>query len=71
MLIIVYMLNGQSIMERFICSLDLVSKLWLKQNVFDKKDFDCNNNPIYPTLFCWLIQFFTFSYGKDIRATST
>ena len=22
----------------------------MKQNFFDKKDFDCNNNPIYPTL---------------------
>ena len=37
---------------------DLVSKFWLKQNFFDKKDFDCNNNPIYPTFFCWLVQFF-------------
>ena len=32
--------------------LDLVSKFWLKQNFFDNKDFDCNNNPIYPTFFC-------------------
>ena len=65
MLIIVYMLNGWPIMQKFICSLDLVSKFWFK------KDFDYNNNPIYPTFFCWLIQFFTFSYDKDIRATST
>ena len=42
-----------------ICSLDLVSKFWSKQNFFDKKDFDCNNNFIYPTFFfCWLLQFF-------------
>ena len=36
----------------------LVSKFWLKQIFFDKKDFDCNNNPIYPTFFCFLLQFF-------------
>ena len=50
---------------------DLVSKFWLKQNFFEKKDFDCNNNPIYPTFFSWLIQFFTFSYDKEIWATTT
>ena len=33
-------------------SLDLLSKFWLKQNLFNKKDFDCNNNPIYPKLLC-------------------
>ena len=29
----------------------------IEQNFFDKKDFDCNYNPIYPTFFCWLLQF--------------
>ena len=29
----------------------------MKQNFFDKKDLDCSYNPIYPTLFCWLLQF--------------
>ena len=29
----------------------------MKQNFFDKKDLDCNYNPIYPTFFCWLLQF--------------
>ena len=38
---------------------------------FDMKDFDSNNNPIYPKFFCWLILSFTFSYDKDIRAKST
>ena len=32
-------------------------KVWLKQNFFYKKDFDCSYIPIYPTLFCWLLQF--------------
>ena len=27
-------------------------KVWLKQDFFDKKDFDFNNDPIYPTFFC-------------------
>ena len=31
-------------------------KVWLKQNFFYKKDFDCSYNSIYPTLFCWLLQ---------------
>ena len=35
-----------------------------------RKIFICINNPIYPTFFCWLIQIFTFSYDKDIRATA-
>ena len=52
MLIIVYMLNGWPIMYKFIYSFDHVSKFWLNQNFFDKKEFDCNNNPIYPTFFC-------------------
>ena len=38
---------------------------------FDKKGFDCNNNAIYPTFFCLLIQLFSFSYDKDIRATNS
>ena len=58
-------------MQKFICSLDLLPKFWLKQNFFDKKDFDCNNRPIYATFFCGLIQFFTFSFDKDIRARGT
>ena len=44
--------------KNFICCLDLVSKFWLKQRYFDKKYFDCNNNPIYPAFFSSLIQFF-------------
>ena len=51
-------------MWRFICSLDLVTKFWLKQNFFDKKDFDCNYNPIYPTFFCWLLQFLLLAMIK-------
>ena len=43
---------------------------WSK-TFFDNKDFDCNNNPIYPTFLCWLILFFTFSYNENIRAIST
>ena len=39
-------------------------KVWLKQNSFDKEDFDCNYNTIYLTFFCWLLQFFTFSDKK-------
>ena len=31
-------------------------KVWLKQNFFYKKDFDSRYNPIYPLLFCWLLQ---------------
>ena len=58
LLIIGYMLIGRPIMQSLICSLDLVSKFWLKQNLFDKKDFDCNDYPIYPTYFCWLLPFF-------------
>ena len=27
------------------------------QNFFDKKDFDCNYNPIYPKIFCRLRPF--------------
>ena len=27
------------------------------QNFFDKKDFDCNYNPIYPKIFCRLCPF--------------
>ena len=27
-------------------------RVWLKQKIFDKKDSDCNCNPIYPTFFC-------------------
>ena len=57
MLIIFQMLNGRPIIWRFICSLNLVSKFCFKQNFFDKKDLDCNYNPIYPTFFCWLLQF--------------
>ena len=57
MLIIMYMLNGRPIIKWFPCSLDLVSNLWLKQNFFDKKYFDCNYNPIYPKIFCRLRQF--------------
>ena len=71
MLIIAYMLNGWPIMRKFICSLDLVSTFWLKEKFFGKKDFDFNNNPIHSTFFFWLIQFFTFGYDKDIRATRT
>ena len=52
MLINVYMLNGWPIMQKFGCSLDVVSKFWLKQIFFDKKDFDYNINPICPTFFC-------------------
>ena len=63
-------MNGPSC-KRLIASVDLVSKFCLKRNVFDKKDFDCNNNAIYPMSICLLIQFFTFSYNKDIRATNT
>ena len=32
-------------------------KVWLKQNFFDMKDFDCNYSLIYPTFFRWLLQF--------------
>ena len=32
-------------------------KVWFKQNSFDKKDFDCNYNPIYLTFLCWSLQF--------------
>ena len=32
-------------------------KFWFKQNFFNEKNFDCNHNPIYPTFFCWLLQF--------------
>ena len=32
-------------------------KVWLKQNFFDTKDFNCNYNPIYSTFFRWLLQF--------------
>ena len=41
-----------------------VSKFLLKQNFFDKKDFDCNSNPIYLTFFCWLLQFFLLATTK-------
>ena len=39
-------------------------KVLVEAKRFDKKDFDCNNNPIYPTFFCWLVQFFFFSYDR-------
>ena len=51
------MLNERPIIKWFSCSLDLVSNLWLMQNFFDKKDFDCNYNPIYPKIFCRLRPF--------------
>ena len=45
------MLNGQSIMQRFICRLDLVSKFgW-------SKTFLIRNHPICRRFFCWLLQF--------------
>ena len=32
-------------------------KVWLKQDFFEMKDFNCNYNLIYPTFFRWLLQF--------------
>ena len=42
----------------------LCKSLYMYQNFFDKKDFDSNNNPNYPTFFCWLILFFTLTTMK-------
>ena len=32
-------------------------KVWLRQNFFDMKDFNCNYSLIYPLFFRWLLQF--------------
>ena len=39
-------------------------QVWLKQNVFDIKDFICNDNLIYPTFFRWLLQFLSLATTK-------
>ena len=57
------MLNGQPIIQRFICCL-ILFKVWLKQNFFYKKDFDYSYHPIYPTIFCWLLQFLLLAMIK-------
>ena len=55
MLIIMYMLNGQRIMKRFLCSLILFQSL-VEAKLLYKKDFDFSFNLIYPSLFCWFLQ---------------
>ena len=48
-------------------------KVWLKQNFFDMKDFNCNYNLIHPTFFRWLFQFLPLATIKiqDQPALST
>ena len=42
----------------------VLQSFWLKQNFFDKKDFDCNYGLIYPTFFCWLLHFLLLATVK-------
>ena len=48
MLMIVYMLNGRSIMYSYIYSFDIYSlfQSLAEAKLFDEKDFDCNYSPI-------------------------